>query len=301
MRTIGRWLLVCALVLPLSAGVAAERKFEKQLPATSGGTLRLTTDVGSVKVMGTDEAAVSVVALMKGKEKDIDAFAISVEPSGDGVEVTGRANGKRGWFWNSTELDVEFTIRVPHSYRIELHTSGGDLAVSSVKGELRAETSGGDISAKGVEGAIKVETSGGDIHIEQVTGDLKAETSGGDIVVGDVKGNADVGTSGGDVKLGKVSGRVRAETSGGDIHVVTSATGNGVEAETSGGDIEITVPKGIGATIDASTTGGDVVTDLPVSVSGRVSEGSLRGTVNGGGVTIRARTSGGEIRIKAAP
>jgi lia operon protein LiaG len=73
----------------------------------------------------------------------------------------------------------------------------------------------------------------------------------------------------------------------------------GVHVETSGGNIEIAVPAGIGASIDAHTSGGDVVCDLPVTVSGRVSEGTIRGTVNGGGNKIIARTSGGDIRIRA--
>jgi DUF4097 and DUF4098 domain-containing protein YvlB len=144
-------------------------------------------------------------------------------------------------------------------------------------------------------------TSGGDIEAGKVNGDVKLETSGGDIRISQITGRVDVSTSGGDITVGDVEGKVTAETSGGDITVTVRGENKGVSVETSGGDIEIVVAKNSGANIDASTSGGEVICDLPVTVSGRIDEGHVRGTVNGGGPVIHAETSGGDIRIKSLP
>jgi hypothetical protein len=72
-----------------------------------------------------------------------------------------------------------------------------------------------------------------------------------------------------------------------------------VYVETSGGDIDIRVPAGTGALIDASTSGGEVICDLPITMNGKLDESRIRGTINGGGEMIRARTSGGDIRVSA--
>ena len=59
------------------------------------------------------------------------------------------------------------------------------------------------------------------------------------------------------------------------------------------------IAKNSGANIDASTSGGEVTCDLPITVTGKISESRIRGTVNGGGATVHAYTSGGDIRIVA--
>ena len=54
----------------------------------------------------------------------------------------------------------------------------------------------------------------------------------------------------------------------------------------------------VGVTLDASTSGGRVsVSDVAVTAN-QVSKTSIRGTVNGGGPGLKARTSGGSIIIK---
>jgi hypothetical protein len=293
--------LVLLLIVPIALAWGGERRFEKKFSVAAGGTLRVSTDVGSVRIQGTSGNEVVVVAVLKGRDRDVNDFEVTADQSAGGVDVHGKARAKRGWFWNSTDLNAEFVIQVPQEYNLELHTSGGDLDISTLKGTVRGETSGGNIKVGSVDGKVMMETSGGNIKVEKVTGETKMETSGGSIEVGSVKGDVDVNTSGGDIRLGEVDGRVRAETSGGNIHVKVTGANRGVYAETSGGDIEIMVGKDVGADIDAETSGGDVVCDLPVTVSGRVNESAIRGKVNGGGNKIYAHTSGGGVRIAALP
>ncbi len=293
--------LVLVALLVASCGSSAERRFEKKFSVAAGGKLTLKTDIGTVKVSGSSSSEVSVVANIRGRERDVQDFEISADQSSDGVSVVGRSKEHRSWFFGgSGELDVEYTVIVPQSYNIQVETSGGNIAVSGVNGTVKGETSGGDAEATAVDGTIDLSTSGGDVKAERVNGEVRLETSGGDARARAVKGGVDVSTSGGNVEIMDVDGKVRAETSGGNVRVQVKGSNRGVHVETSGGDIDVVVPKSVGAMIDAETSGGDVVCDLPVTVSGRVGESRIRGTVNGGGETIYAHTSGGDVRIRPA-
>jgi hypothetical protein len=262
--------LMTIVVIAASTLFGADRKYEKKYQVSSGGTLVVNTDQGSVSVVGTGGTEVSIL-----------------------VELHG------GWNWMfGSNLEAQFTINVPHEYHLKLRTSGGDIDVKNLKGQVEGKTSGGNVRTKTTEGAVDLQTSGGDINAEDLKGDLRAQTSGGDVRIKNIVGGVDAGTSGGNVSVSDVDGGVKAETSGGNVTVSIRGTNKGVHAETSGGDVTIAIAKTVGATIDASTSGGEVECDLPVTVTGKIRSTSVRGTVNGGGNTIYAHTSGGNVRIR---
>lgn len=295
-----RTIIIAAVaLLAVAITSAGERKFEKQFTVNPGGTLTVRTDVGNITVIGTDARQVSILAEFYGAEREIQEYSIDAFENATGVEIRGKGK-KSSWFrmWDNMDIELQFTIKVPREYAVLLNTSGGNITVSNVKGNLNGETSGGNITLADIEGKVSMETSGGNLQVDRITGNVQMETSGGNIKVADVRGDLYVSTSGGNVKVGMVEGKVRAESSGGDV-VVSVRNGNqGVFAETSGGDIDIVVAKNISATIDASTSGGDVSCDLPITMSGKFDEQRMRGNINGGGNTIHAHTSGGDVRIR---
>lgn len=292
---------VVVLVAAFAASsVGADRKFEKKFSVSSGGTLTLTTDVGDVGFSGSSSGEVSIVADIRGRQRDVDEFEVSAWQNDSGVEVKGKSKRSHFFSWFDNDLEIRYTVKVPHDYNIRVTTSGGDITVADLKGSVQGETSGGDLTLRNVDGGIRLETSGGNIRAETLTGNIHMETSGGDIQVASIVGEVDVSTSGGNVRVSDVDGKIKAETSGGDVVIKARGENKGIHAETSGGDIDIVVPRMISATIDASTTGGEVTCDLPVTMSGRFDESRVRGTINGGGNAIRARTSGGDVRIRAA-
>ena len=291
-------IMLTAMLLPLSL-TAGERNFEKKFNATSGGLLTVDTDFGDVIIKGTSSGEVRVEAKLRGNKTDLDEFEITAVETGQGIEVRGRGNKDDDW-WSTgfDNLHVKFSIVVPEQYNVRLMTAGGDINIEALDGTIQGETSGGDIILKNLRGEFTVETSGGDIVATELKGNMRGSTSGGDIRVSDLSGNASVETSGGDIRIGGVSGNVVAETSGGDIAVTLTGSNKGVMAETSGGDIDIYTQEGIRANLDASTSGGSVICSLPITLAGEIDESRVRGTINGGGELIRARTSGGDIRIK---
>jgi hypothetical protein len=283
------------LAIAVSFSCATDKHFEKTFDVSSGGTLRLDTDVGRVSVEGTSASQVSIDATIRGSSRDVEEFEVSAKKSGNDVEVVAGGRSRR---WKFRDLDVRFVVKVPREYNLRLFTSGGDIDVQAIKGLVRGETSGGNVSVSDVEGKVHTETSGGNVRARDIQGDVQMETSGGNVSVRSVKGGVDVETSGGNVEVLDVSGKVRAETSGGNVTVRVTGQNNGIYAETSGGDIDITIGPDIKATLDASTSGGSVYCDFPVTVSGRIDPSRIRGEINGGGKTIHAHTSGGSIRIR---
>ena len=292
--------IVALVVLIVGSSIGADRRYEKKFSVSPGGTFTLATDVGDVEFSGTSSGEVSIVADIRGKQREVDGFDISAWQNSDGVEVKGKSN-RSSWFsWFNDGLEVRYTILLPQEYGIHVNTSGGDISVRDLKGKVQGETSGGDLILRNVEGFIGLETSGGNIRAEKLTGDVHMETSGGDIQLTSVAGGVDVSTSGGNIRLSEIDGKIKGETSGGDVIVGLRGDNKGIAVETSGGDIDILVPGNISANIDASTTGGEVRCDLPVTMSGRFDESRIRGTINGGGNPIHAHTSGGDVRIKSA-
>jgi len=208
---------------------------------------------------------------------------------------------------------------------VNVRTGGGNIKIASAKGKISAESGGGSVVVvSGLQGAI-VETGGGNIHVDKCQGNVRASTGGGSIDLGDIDGPAEIETGGGSIRLAWARGPVKAETGGGSIEL------NGVpsaRAETGGGGIIAKFLSSSDAHSDSwlETGAGDVTvylaSDLAISIRAAIemanghsiqagdfpdihvnSEGgqwgpktvTAEGKLNGGGPTLKVRTSTGNI------
>ncbi|HXG01022.1 MAG TPA: DUF4097 family beta strand repeat-containing protein [Bacteroidota bacterium] len=297
------FLFAALAIVTVVAVHSGEKTFDQSFPVSAGGTLNLKTDLGSVEIVGVEGGTeASIHAIVQGRQRDVDEFEITAKATPMGVEVVGRSPRARRWWSSGTnDLTASFVVKVPAYYNITVQTAGGNLTIKDIRGKIEGGTSGGDITLHTVNGTVELKTSGGNVHAEKIEGMAKLGTSGGNVRITRARGDIDVTTSGGNIALAEIEGKVRAETSGGDIVVRLKDAYKGISARTSGGNIDITVPPALAATIDAETSGGEVSCDLPVTMSGKLSENRVRGTVNGGGPTLYARASGGNVRIHAEP
>ncbi|MCF7765892.1 MAG: DUF4097 domain-containing protein [Verrucomicrobia bacterium] len=284
-------------------GPKQEKTLEKTLPAAAGGTLRLETDLGSVKVTshsGTDVVVTTTLQAYTRSETKaeewFDQFDVAFQSNEKDVEVTGRWKDRS--LWRKVRMNVNYNIQVPEEYHLDIATSGGSISVSDLRGGVKMHTSGGSITVGDLEGEVDVHTSGGSISIGKVRGGVLARTSGGSISVNEADGPVDVKTSGGSIRLKNLRNNVNARTSGGSIHAdLNSQLNEPAELRTSGGSIELSVPPGFKAELDAETSGGRVTCDVPITVRGSIHKTHLRGTLNGGGPLVTLHTSGGNVRI----
>jgi DUF4097 and DUF4098 domain-containing protein YvlB len=128
--------------------------------------------------------------------------------------------------------------------------------------------------------SLEIETTNGAIEVKGVSGVLKAETTNGYILLERCAGNIDAETT---------NGRVTAEL----VSIDRTRTNR---LETTNGKIILTVPSSLAAELDASTTNGSIDSELPVATHS-LGRHSLRGMINGGGATLRLRTTNGSIEI----
>ena len=61
---------------------------------------------------------------------------------------------------------------------VDAQTSGGDMRVRQLTGNLVLRTSGGDIKAEGISGRVDVHTSGGDVEVSLLKATRWAARSG---------------------------------------------------------------------------------------------------------------------------
>ena len=308
MKTIA---FVVAGVLAVAPALQAriERTVEKTFSVQPGGTLKVQTQGGNIRVEPGAGDKVEVVAremIRANSEEEADRLLskleLKIEQSGSDVSAIAKYGERTGgWFSGGwPPVHVSFTVKVPSRYNTDLHTSGGDVTVGDLAGRIAGRTSGGNVSVGTIDGEVNASTSGGNIALASVTGSARLATSGGNIKVNRVGGDADVSTSGGDIVVKEVAGVLHASTSGGNVSAAFTGPLKGDCAlKTSGGDVRATVRRGVAFDLNASTSGGSVdAGGLTITLeSGGSGKSRLKGKVNGGGPELKLRTSGGDVRI----
>jgi DUF4097 and DUF4098 domain-containing protein YvlB len=289
--------MLAAFMLSCSLGLYAgdlrvlqERSFQTQF----WKSLYLNSSTGDVSITTWDKQEVYIK--ISGNKKAAEKMKFRLESENDGIHITAKRSSWMNWFFFGN-LDVRFEIKVPTNYNVYTNTSGGDIRLNGLSGNLKLETSGGDISLINTKCKSTLSTSGGDITIDNNTGDIKLSTSGGDVKVNSFKGNLNASTSGGDMHLSGKGGEVHASTSGGDIYLNFQESNQGIYLGTTGGDIIVRVPLNFSAFADLSTTGGDVTCDIPITHNGKMTASKIKGDLNGGGKPLRCSTTGGDIKI----
>ncbi len=296
-------------------GLNFKERTQQKYTVDGAGTLTVDADFGSIRIESwpNDEVDVEVEKRRTGVSEDsareaFDDIAVDLSQRENDVDIRIDRKSRFG----SDRVSVDIRVRVPESYSLDLKTSGGDIDIGDLKGDVLARTSGGDINVGNVaEALLRVHTSGGDVTVKGGGRDTKVSTSGGDIEIRDARGAVDANTSGGDITIGGTVGEVTAKTSGGDIEIerasgsteaITSGgdirigrTTGPVTAKTSGGDITIEHTNG---EVDVHTSGGDVTID---SAEGNLKAGTSGGDIkisNATGRGVTARTSGGDIEAR---
>lgn len=313
-------LLMTSLIrLSLAAALAAfgagsafariERVVEKTFTADAAGTLRVETDGGSIRVDPASGSVVTIKAIQRiraNSETEADDLLtkldLIMEQNGNDVRVAAKyERPPLGFRWGSwPPVHVDFVIGVPAAFATDLHTSGGSITIGDLGGRADARTSGGSIKLGRMGSSVDARTSGGSITLAEAGGAVELRTSGGNITAGRIDGSAELSTSGGGIKVESVSGILRAHTSGGNIQAgFTGPLQEDSSLSTSGGSVHVTVEPSLAFRLDASSSGGGVRADgltIRLADSGARRD-RLVGDVNGGGPTLKLRSSGGGVAV----
>ncbi|MCW3087427.1 MAG: hypothetical protein JWQ78_813, partial [Sediminibacterium sp.] len=240
-----------------------------------------------------------------------------------------KKTNERDWWQDA--LNISFRIYVPETVATDLRTSGGNIALTNIKGEQNFRTSGGNLVLEKLSGKIMGRTSGGNVNITRSKDDIDLSTSGGNMTAENCSGRIRIGTSGGNVEMSELTGDVHASTSGGNVHgdhisgdlyahtsggsVTLKALSGGLDASTSGGNIDASLTD-VTKNINISNSSGTVYLQLPRNkgMDLRLSAGNIRteplpnfkgsqdkerieGSVNGGGASVRVNANSGSIHL----
>lgn len=256
--------------------------------------VRVKLDLGSVRIEGTNQAAITYSVLNRsygGSEdkarQDFGSYKVSSYVKGDTAWIVGEWSGARAHNFSS-----DIVIHVPHN-----------------TAAAKVETQGGNVSVSDFAGQVDAMSGGGNVDLDKVTGAAHAQTGGGNINVGTVGADLDLGTGGGSIRIVSARGQVHAATGGGNVVLVSGAqgatlqTGGGnisvgrcdgmVKVSSGGGSIEL---GDLGGAVDVNTGGGSIQL---TSAKGLVQAESGSGSINLNGVpSAHAETGGGPIVAK---
>jgi hypothetical protein len=218
-----------------------------------------------------------------------ESVSSEVHTSGGNIHLSD-LSGTEDFATSGGNMDIEHLTGKIHG-----STSGGNVGIADSKNDIDLQTSGGNMHATHCEGTIRMGTSGGNMVLNDVKGDIHATTSGGQITGEDITGELRTSTSGGNIHLGNLSCSLSASTSGGSIDVDLKTMGKYLDLSNSGGNISVSMPQGLGMSLTVS--GERVHTSKMENFSGDIDKNSIAGTMNGGGIPVKVRGSGGNVEL----
>lgn len=317
-----RLLMMLCLTASIIPALAQSPTMTETFTMSGPGELEVVTSGGSISVEGhsSNEVEVEVYIRKNGRvlskgddamDRFYDEYELTLEKQGNKVIARAkRLKNNNGWnSWKN--MSVAFKVFAPRKMSNSLLTSGGSIKVSNQEGEQSLKTSGGSITLDNLSGPTEATTSGGGIRVNDISGRAKLRTSGGGITVVASDGDISAHTSGGSINLEDVNGKIDAKTSGGGIRVYGTAgsvsaitSGGSIKAEisglkeklylaTSGGSIRAEIPRGMG--MDLNLRANRVNMESLENFSGTTSKNKVEGTMNGGGIPVEMRTSGGHV------
>lgn len=217
------------------------------------------------------------------------------------------AYGERG-----ISARVDYVITVPAGIMVAVKSISGDVLVSGVRGEVRAETVSGDVGVDSTPNLAVAKTVSGDVTARDIggPGTLVLSTVSGSVIASGLKVRAlEAGSVSGDVRLsGMQVERVEAKSVSGNIEFDAPLARAGRYQFTShSGNVRIVISGGTGFELDADTFSGSVRSDVPVTLRsvGRddrdrrrsTSNRAIRGSYGDGSAILSVRSHSGSVVI----
>lgn len=324
---------VIGMVLLLASAVSAEvvDTIKKTFEVTGRPSLRVRNVDGRTHIQSKIGSTVEVVATkeVNGAKNVVDAkkaadrVEVRIEQIGNAIEMSVEYP-KWGIINLATHpsVMVHFEITAPSESDVDASVVDGDLEVQGFQGKIdlsavdgntnAADLSGevsilavdGDVRAIKVSGTTEISLVDGDLFSESFSGRLSVHSVDGEIRVKDFHGDVESKSGDGDQYLEGVFQSVNVRSTDADVEI-RARSGSTVQSEwnihTSDGDLQLYLPTPFPANVELKTGDGKINTSFPIEVSGRISESSVIGKMNGGGNLVTIQTRDGSLTISQIP
>jgi hypothetical protein len=255
------------LLLALFTAAAYAEEWTHNYPVSGKPELVIDANDADVEISVGSSQQVDTRVIVRGLKINED-LQISGNQSGNRVELKLHKTQQTCFGWCNQSIRIE--VHVPRESDVTVHTGDGNIRVDSVSGNLQLETSDGDVRIRDVEGSLHAETHDGNVNVAGRFDLLSLHTGDGDI----------------DAELAASSG------------LQSGASQTGWIVRTGDGNVRLRLPDNFGADLDVHSGDGNVRVDFPITTAASTRENSLRGKINGGGVSLEVRTGDGDIRVE---
>ena len=291
-------------------------KFTQTYKVGDGAALDLSQLSGDIRVTGGSGGEIKVEATKRVRHRDAEeakrllaALRIDVNNFNGRVEVR-TIYPRRGSFGNNISASVDYVIVVPADATVSLKSIAGDVSVSNVKGEVRAETVSGDVNISAAPNVVIAKTISGDVTAQNVGAQttLVLSTISGTVLGTGLKVRAlEAGSVSGNVRLvGSDVERLEAKSLSGNIEFEAPLTKGGrYEFTSHSGNVRLTLSGNTGFDLDADTFSGSVRSDVPVTLRSvgqteqnrRGSNRAIRGSYGDASAFLSVRSHSGSVVI----
>lgn len=317
-------IITAMLIASLSAGLFALPNLLKkeQFGATAIDSLAFDLSSEELQVKETYDTTSIEVEIYCNYKK----HAPEVSVSGSTLYIDSVRKGL-SFFQDPTGLTCTVIVYVPQKKdfdEISIKTSSGEIEIErplSAKNEIQISASSGEIESTGglFADTIKISASSGDIELFNVDADeLKVNTSSGDISIRKFTGGTgSLNSTSGDIKASDFASEYAEFNSTSGTISVKKLDCDYFDAKNTSGGISLELESAPAASSSLECTSGDIDLYLPMrakfSVDVSCSSGTFRDKFNnnrmnprdnyrmdynGGGSTIKVRTTSGDITLE---
>ena len=227
-------------------------EWRKSYELSPGGRVEIGNVNGRIRVHTGEGNTVEVVALKSARAANVDAakqtlgrIQIRETSTPDGIKIDTQVERSGSSFFNHSNWQVEYTVRVPASANVKLSTVNGGVEVTGVSGRVIAEATNGGITARGITGAIEASTTNGGVDVELAKidqGGAKLECTNGGITLGlpsDGGATFSARVTNGGIDTGGLSIMTRGESSRRRLDGDLNGGGPRISMECTNGGIEL--------------------------------------------------------------
>ena len=296
-------------------GPEQTERFSRKVKVGRDARVSIDNVAGNIVVTGGsgDEVSIEAVKRTRGDRGELAKVRITVDERAGRVDVRteGEQNrGNRGW--RGSQVSVDYTVTVPASASVDLHSVSGSMRVTGVRGSLRAETVSGNVTTTDTPKLEVAKSISGDVSLTGAAaeGDLSAASVSGSVTARGLKAHGlDLGSISGDIMLSDVTcDRLGIKSVSGSVEYAGSLVKGGrYEINSHSGSVRLTLSNPPGFELAANSFSGTIRSDFPMIIGGdrdrdrgRRRGGnnrSIRATFGDGSATVTVRTFSGEIVI----
>lgn len=284
----------------------------------ANGALDLAGISGDVRVTGGSGDEIKVEATKRVRHRDpaqakrlLTDLRVEMANIGGRVEVRTIYPRRGSYGERGISASVDYVIAVPAGVTVAVKSISGDVAISGIRGEVRAETVSGDVRVDSAPNVALAKTVSGDVVARDIGGatTLVLSTVSGSVIASGLKVRAlEAGSVSGDVKLsGMQVERVEAKSVSGSIDFdAPLARAGRYEFTSHSGNVRVVLSGTTGFELDADTFSGSVRSDVPVTLRtvGRSEPGrrgnsnrAIRGSFGDASAILSIRSHSGSVVI----